>query len=84
MAVPDPPSSFPFRQVFKKDYAEEAAMAYQPGKLHRVNIGDMLNGHYEVLQKIGVGEFSTVWLASDLRYSLFYALLMQGLIKQLR
>jgi len=68
------PSTFSFRQVYKKDFAEEIATSYQPGNYHRVNIGDMLDGRYEVLQKIGVGRFSTVWLANKLESHYFHDL----------
>ena len=41
---------------------------YVPGGYHPVNIGDMFHNRYEVLRKLGFGQYSTVWLANDLRY----------------
>ncbi|KID88401.1 protein kinase domain protein, partial [Metarhizium majus ARSEF 297] len=38
---------------------------YGPGGYHPVAIGDRLGGHYHVLQKLGHGSYSTVWLARD-------------------
>jgi serine/threonine-protein kinase SRPK3 len=36
-----------------------------PGGYHRVVIGDIFNERYVVLEKLGWGHFSTVWLARD-------------------
>ncbi|KRX39215.1 SRSF protein kinase 1 [Trichinella murrelli] len=33
-----------------------------------VNLGDVLNGHYYVIRKIGWGHFSTVWLGWDVNH----------------
>ncbi|KID74804.1 SRSF protein kinase 1 [Metarhizium brunneum] len=38
---------------------------YGPGGYHPVAIDDRLGGHYNVLQKLGHGSYSTVWLARD-------------------
>lgn len=39
---------------------------YAPGGLHPIHIGDLFNdGQYEILNKIGIGAYSTVWLAED-------------------
>lgn len=41
--------------------------AYKPGGFHPTNLGDVFNnGQYRVIRKLGVGAFSTVWLADDL------------------
>ncbi|MGH0175276.1 UNVERIFIED_CONTAM: hypothetical protein FKN15_070310 [Acipenser sinensis] len=37
------------------------------GGYHLVNIGDTFNGRYQVLRKLGWGNFSTVWLCQDLQ-----------------
>lgn len=39
--------------------------SYRPGGFHPVQIGDILNGQYEILSKLGYGSFATVWLAAD-------------------
>ena len=46
---------------------EEGRAAYYPGGFHPVYIGDLFNGRYEVLNKIGYGVYSTVWLVRDLK-----------------
>ncbi|KAH8653134.1 kinase-like domain-containing protein [Tricladium varicosporioides] len=45
---------------------EEGKDAYRLGGFHPVYTGDVYNGRYEVLQKIGYGRYSTVWLVKDL------------------
>ncbi|TQN67667.1 Serine/threonine-protein kinase SRPK [Colletotrichum shisoi] len=39
---------------------------YGPGGYHPVAIGDRLGSRYHILQKLGHGSYSTVWLARDL------------------
>lgn len=46
---------------------EEGKAAYRPGGFHPVYIGDIFNGRYKVLNKIGYGLYSTVWLVKDLQ-----------------
>ncbi|PYH75106.1 uncharacterized protein BO88DRAFT_302764, partial [Aspergillus vadensis CBS 113365] len=43
----------------------EALEEYQPGGYHPVMIGDMLHNRYPVVDKLGHGGYSTVWLAQD-------------------
>lgn len=38
---------------------------YKAGGYHPVKIGDLFYNRYKVLQKIGFGHFSTVWLCDD-------------------
>ncbi|CAG8364647.1 unnamed protein product [Penicillium salamii] len=38
---------------------------YQPGGYHPVMIGDMLHKRYQIVDKLGYGGYSTVWLAHD-------------------
>jgi hypothetical protein len=38
---------------------------YRPGGYHPVRIGDHLHNRYEVVQKLGYGSYSTIWLARD-------------------
>ena len=39
---------------------------YRPGGYHPVHIGDTFHGNtYEVVHKLGYGQFSTVWLVKD-------------------
>ncbi|KAK0619505.1 kinase-like domain-containing protein [Immersiella caudata] len=45
---------------------EEGGKAYRPGGLHPVYIGDVYGDRYEIIDKIGYGRYSTVWLVKDL------------------
>ncbi|KAB8216975.1 kinase-like domain-containing protein [Aspergillus novoparasiticus] len=45
---------------------EEGTQVYRPGGFHPVYIGDVCKDRYKVLNKIGYGVYSTVWLARDL------------------
>lgn len=38
---------------------------YAPGGYHPVMIGDVLHGHYKIVDKLGFGGYPTVWLARD-------------------
>ncbi|KAK3313708.1 kinase-like domain-containing protein [Apodospora peruviana] len=38
---------------------------YEPGGHHPVHIGDVLNGQYRVVDKLGVGGHANVWLCRD-------------------
>ncbi|CAG8947882.1 unnamed protein product [Penicillium salamii] len=44
---------------------EEGKDVYRPGGFHPVHIGDVYNNRYKVLNKIGYGVYSTVWLVED-------------------
>lgn len=43
----------------------EGSEGYRPGGYHPVNVGDVYNGRYSVLEKLGWGHFSTVWMVRD-------------------
>lgn len=45
---------------------DEGTAAYKEGGFCRVKPGEILNGRYKVLRKIGCGKFSTVWAAIDM------------------
>lgn len=48
---------------------------YRPGGLHPIHIEDSLdNGRYTVIQKLGYGSSSTVWLARDGTFNRYVAL----------
>ena len=44
---------------------EEDMSEYKPGGYHPVVIGERYLNRYTVIQKLGWGQFSTVWLAKD-------------------
>lgn len=47
---------------------EETLPTYQPEKYYPVTQGEVLNGRYQTLAKLGYGVTSTVWLVIDLVY----------------
>uniref|UniRef100_A0A914UL46 non-specific serine/threonine protein kinase n=1 Tax=Plectus sambesii TaxID=2011161 RepID=A0A914UL46_9BILA len=53
---------------------QEDPKDYRKGGYHPVNIGDVFNGRYHVIRKIGWGHFSTVWLCWDTQGIRFVAL----------
>ncbi|KAF0685750.1 Aste57867_22358 [Aphanomyces stellatus] len=44
---------------------EEEEGSYKAGGYHRVSVGDVYNGRFTVLEKLGWGHFSTVWRCRD-------------------
>ena len=38
------------------------------GGYHPVHLGEVLIGRYIIIQKLGWGQFSTVWLAKDTKH----------------
>lgn len=52
------------------DEQQEDSREYCPGGYHPIFIGDVYNGRYKVLRKLGWGHFSTVWLVWDMKYDL--------------
>jgi serine/threonine protein kinase len=47
------------------DDADEGIDGYRPGGYHPVHIGEIYNHRYLVVQKLGWGHFSTVWMCLD-------------------
>ncbi|XP_057297000.1 SRSF protein kinase 3-like isoform X2 [Hydractinia symbiolongicarpus] len=69
------------RSASEDDYAsdsdeeeQEDVADYCKGGYHVVNIGDLFQGRYHVIRKLGWGHFSTVWLAWDLTDKRYVAL----------
>jgi len=63
-----------------EDYTEsddEGADGYRKGGYHPVAVGEMYNGRYKVIAKLGWGHFSTVWLCEDLNHQRFVAMKVQ-------
>mmetsp|Transcript_5715 Transcript_5715/g.5892 ORF Transcript_5715/g.5892 Transcript_5715/m.5892 type:complete len:694 (-) Transcript_5715:65-2146(-) len=50
---------------------------YKVGGYHPVHIGEIYLNRYMVIQKLGWGHFSTVWLSKDLKFNTFVALKIQ-------
>lgn len=64
----------------QEDYTEsddEGADGYRKGGYHVVTLGEVYNGRYRVIAKLGWGHFSTVWLCNDMSYSRFVAMKVQ-------
>ncbi|XP_064359570.1 SRSF protein kinase 3 isoform X1 [Dromaius novaehollandiae] len=53
---------------------QEDPRDYCKGGYYPVRIGDLFNGRYHVVRKLGWGHFSTVWLCWDVRRKRFVAL----------
>jgi len=63
-----------------EDYTEsddEGAEGYRKGGYHVVTVGEVYNGRYTVIAKLGWGHFSTVWLCQDLNFNRFVAMKVQ-------
>lgn len=56
------------------DEEQEDPKDYRKGGYHPVAIGDVFNGRYHVLRKMGWGHFSTVWLCWDTAQLRFVAM----------
>uniref|UniRef100_A0A8C2J8N8 non-specific serine/threonine protein kinase n=2 Tax=Cyprinus carpio TaxID=7962 RepID=A0A8C2J8N8_CYPCA len=56
------------------DEEQEDPNDYCKGGYHHVKIGDLFNGRYHVIRKLGWGHFSTVWLAWDIQGKCFVAM----------
>jgi len=53
------------RQLCRKKIEEELSQLYHPSRYYPVKIGDTFAKRYNVVGKLGWGQFSTVWLARD-------------------
>lgn len=59
----------------KADESEDEGIdEYKKGGHHPAFVGEILNSRYVVLEKLGLGEFSTVWLARDTKANTFVAI----------
>lgn len=56
---------------------DEGITDYKIGGYHPVHVGEILVNRYVVIQKLGWGHFSTVWLARDMMYNSYVALKVQ-------
>lgn len=74
----DPPQGSPFinttqrapvgqMQLNTSLFSEENLRQYRVGGYHPVSIGDIFDGRYEVVRKLGFGQRATVWLVLDRR-----------------
>ena len=57
------------------DSSEDEGMPdYKIGGYHCMHIGEVLVNRYVIIQKLGWGHFSTVWLSKDIKYDTYVAL----------
>ncbi|KID85148.1 protein kinase domain-containing protein [Metarhizium guizhouense ARSEF 977] len=65
-------------QAYRDQYhwidGAESLEKYTRGGYHPVMIGDVLNKRYQIVDKLGHGGYSTVWLARDTQQELYVAL----------
>jgi len=60
------------------DSSEDEGMPdYKIGGYHPIHVGEILLDRYVIIQKLGWGHFSTVWLTKDLKYSSYVAIKVQ-------
>ncbi|KAJ8378224.1 hypothetical protein AAFF_G00245120 [Aldrovandia affinis] len=72
---PESPQQEPEEEILGSDDEEqEDPNDYCKGGYHHVKIGDLFNGRYHVIRKLGWGHFSTVWLAWDIQGKRFVAM----------
>jgi serine/threonine-protein kinase SRPK3 len=62
-----------FRRAADRFREEECPDDYESGQFYPVRIGDVFNDRYEVIRKLGMGSYSTVWLSNDRKYPLSFA-----------
>ncbi|XP_071333619.1 SRSF protein kinase 3 isoform X2 [Trachinotus anak] len=75
LSPPPPEMTPPPAQLLGSDDEEqEDPSDYCKGGYYPVKIGDLFNGRYHVVRKLGWGHFSTVWLCWDLQKKRFVAL----------
>ena len=61
-----------------EDSSEDEGMPdYKIGGYHPIHVGEVLIDRYVVIQKLGWGHFSTVWLCKDLKYDNYVAIKVQ-------
>ncbi|XP_037540541.1 SRSF protein kinase 3 [Nematolebias whitei] len=64
----------PIHLLGSDDEEQEDPTDYCQGGYYPVTIGDLFNGRYHVVRKLGWGHFSTVWLCWDLHKKRFVAM----------
>jgi len=56
---------------------DEGIDDYKQGGYHPVFVGEVLGDRYVILNKLGWGHFSTVWLAKDFLHDTYVAIKIQ-------
>ena len=60
------------------DDEEEPKADYRQGGYHPVQLNEIFLNRYHIVQKVGWGHFSTVWLCKDTKYNTFVAMKVHG------
>ncbi|KAI8650944.1 Protein kinase domain-containing protein [Fusarium keratoplasticum] len=72
------PRTFPTKgfDVIDKDQLieEEGMLEYNPDHFYLVRLGEVFNGRFQTVAKLGYGSSSTIWLACDLEDNQYIAL----------
>ncbi|KAK3182640.1 hypothetical protein K4F52_006090 [Lecanicillium sp. MT-2017a] len=63
-----------YREQYHWIEGVESLEKYRQGGYHPVVVGDLVNKRYRVVDKLGYGGYSTVWLARDIQKELYVAL----------
>ena len=77
MALPTTPLKDKLGASFYDDTdssEDEGLVDNKIGGDHPMHVGEILIERYVIIQKLGWGHFSTVWLAKDLHYNTYVAL----------
>ncbi|CAD8102785.1 unnamed protein product [Paramecium primaurelia] len=59
------------------DSEDEGIEDYKIGGYHPVHVGEVLQNRYVIIQKLGWGHFSTVWLCKDFKFDTYVAIKVQ-------
>ncbi|TGJ78567.1 hypothetical protein E0Z10_g10195 [Xylaria hypoxylon] len=65
--ITSPQDTNPPKEINSHQVVDEGDDVYEPGGFHPVYIGDVYNSRYKILNKIGYGGYSTVWVIEDLQ-----------------
>jgi serine/threonine-protein kinase SRPK3 len=68
---------YPAKYTDSDNSEDEGMEDYKVGGYHPVHVGEVYLHRYLIMQKLGWGHFSTVWLAKDLKYSTYVAIKIQ-------
>ncbi|RKK44633.1 hypothetical protein BFJ67_g9066 [Fusarium oxysporum f. sp. cepae] len=75
---PTPPNKAPWEdedfRFMRNGTACEWGEAYHPGGYHPVHLGDVIQERYRIMRKVGWGQYSTVWLAVDMKLARYVSL----------
>ena len=66
-----------YREIADNSSEDEGIEDYKVGGYHAVHVGEIFLNRYIIIQKLGWGNFSTVWLSRDVKYNTYVALKIQ-------